>query len=277
MLQAEATVQLSESRIGRVRAVLGLGLVLLCATASAQEQSRPEHWSAAERARIFATLPNWSGLWESKWLAAADNLTGYPTAEGGPLTEFLTRYVPLGAKPPYKPGLQSGQQTSDWSQKTCADIRFPAVLEWPRMFQLFVTPEETLFLYDDGDVRHIYTDGRKHPKQEDLWPTHRGNSIGHWEGSTLVIDTIEVKAGRILPFPGVADLSEQAHFTERVRRVDSNTMQDDLTIDDPVRLAHPWQVSTRWSRVQDQDRLLPFDCDNDRNVVVNGKITVAPP
>ena len=57
--------------------------------------------------------------------------------------------------------------------------------------KLEVTPEETLFLYENGDVRHIYSD-REHPKKDDLWPTKRGNSIGRWKGATLFIDTIEV-------------------------------------------------------------------------------------
>ncbi|MGB6452049.1 MAG: hypothetical protein WBE92_14965 [Steroidobacteraceae bacterium] len=144
------------------------------------------------------------------------------------------------------------------------------------MFQVFVTPEETLFLYDDGEARHIYTDGRKHPKKEDLWPTDTGNSVGRWEGATLVVDTIDVKSGPIAPLQGVADLSDRAHFTERVRLIAPNRMEDDLTIDDPVRFAHPWRVSTVWTRVLDQDRLLPYDCDNDRNPVVNGQITIAP-
>jgi hypothetical protein len=249
---------------------LGAGLALFCATGSAQEQ-----WSSAERAQIFAALPNWSGLWESKVSAASDNLTGYPAAKR---TDSIVTFIPLLGKPPYKPGWERkhpprGKATAPGldSTKLCRDLPFPILLELPFMFQVFVTPEETLFLYEDGDVRHVYTDGRKHPSKEDLWPTSRGNSIGHWEGATLVIDTIEVKPG------GSPDLSNQAHFTERVRRVDRNTMEDDLTIDDPVRFAHPWHVSTQWSRVLDQDRMLPFDCENDRNPIVNDKITIAPP
>ncbi len=257
---------------GRVSVVAGLaaGLALLCATASAQD-----HWSSAERNQIFATLPNWSGLWESKLSAASDNLTGYPYAKH---SESLTQYIPLAGKPPYKPGWEREHRTQGNATppglavaKLCRDVPFPILLELPFMFQVSVTPEETLFLYEDGDVRHVYTDGRKHPSEEDLWPTSTGNSIGHWEGATLVIDTIEVKPA------GFPDLSEQAHFTERVRLVDRNTLEDDLTIDDRERLAHPWHVSTRWSRVLDQDRMLPFDCTNDRNPVVNDKITIAAP
>jgi hypothetical protein len=135
-----------------------------------------------------------------------------------------------------------------------------------------------VFLYEDGNVRHIYTDGRKHPTKDDLWPTERGDSNGHWEGTTLVIDTIAVTPGPILPFSFFpsADLSEQAHFTERVRLVEPNTLQDDLTIDDPLHFVHPWQLSIQWKRI-DLDRMLPMDCENDRNPVVNGKMTIAPP
>jgi hypothetical protein len=132
-----------------------------------------------------------------------------------------------------------------------------------------------LFLYENGDFRDIYSD-REHPKKDDLWPTKRGNSIGRWKGATLLIDTIDVNSGPIFG-PGTADLSEQAHFTERVRMLDPNTLQDDLTIEDPVHFAHPWHVLTRWSRVLDQDRMLPYDCENDRNPVVNGKFSIATP
>ncbi len=256
----------------RVRVVAGIaaGLALLCATASAQD-----HWSSAERNQIFATLPNWSGLWESQVSAASDNLTGYPAAKR---STSLVTLMPLLGKPPYRPEWERKRETERKAtppgletSKLCRDLKFPLLLELPFMFQVLVTPEETLFLYENGDVRHIYTDGRQHPSEEDLWPTSRGNSIGHWEGGTLVIDTIEVKPA------GSPDLSDQAHFTERVRLVARNTLEDDLTIDDPVRLAHPWHVSTRWARVLDQDRMLPYDCENDRNPIVNDKVTIAPP
>ncbi len=266
---------------------LGVGLVLLCATASAQQ-----HWTSAERDRVFAKLPNWTGLWESQISALSDNLTGYPPAAARAKksrAELIAEYEPLAGPPPYKPEWERAEKARSKSTaagaadassaigKLCRDVPFPALLERPFMFQVFVTPEETLFLYENGDVRHIYTDGREHPKKEDLWPTKRGNSIGHWEGATLVIDTIEIQPGHILSSPQSANLTAEAHFTERVRMVDPNTLEDDLTIDDPERLAHPWHVATRWSRVLDQDRMLPYDCEDDRNPVVNGKLTIAAP
>ncbi|MGH8229708.1 MAG: hypothetical protein ACREU3_17700 [Steroidobacteraceae bacterium] len=50
-----------------------------------------------------------------------------------------------------------------------------------------------------------------------------------------------------------------------------------MTIDDPLRFVHPGHLSIRGYRVRDQDRLLPWDCANNRNPLVNGKVTFAPP
>jgi len=145
------------------------------------------------------------------------------------------------------------------------------------VFQVVVTPEETLFVMDHGEVRHIYTDGRKHPAEEDLWPTPLGDSVGHWDGETLVIDTVARTPGPITMFSPAAELGEQAHFTERVRRIDKSTMEDELTIEDPQRFLHPWTVTFRYTRAADLNRFIPYDCEADRNPVENGKLTIRPP
>jgi hypothetical protein len=106
-----------------------------------------------------------------------------------------------------------------------------------------------------------------------------GDSIGHWEGGTLVIETIERTAGPFVPIPHFVspDLSEQARFIERIRMVDPNTLQDAVTIQDSTRLARPWTVTLRYRRVANMDRLIATNCtENDRNTVVNGKVTIAP-
>jgi hypothetical protein len=160
--------------------------------------------------------------------------------------------------------------------KNCT-IGFPIVLEAPHVFQIVVTPEETLFVFASGGVRHIYTDGRSHPGSDDIWPTRMGDSVGHWEGDTLVIDTVARTPGPIWPSAVTADLSEQAHFTERVRMVDHNALEDQLTIEDPLRFERPWQLLLRFSRVTDLNRMIPWDCEDDRNPVVDGKLSIAPP
>ncbi|HEY6454519.1 MAG TPA: hypothetical protein VIY90_04480 [Steroidobacteraceae bacterium] len=152
---------------------------------------------------------------------------------------------------------------------------FPTIMDVFEMFQVVVTPEETLFVFDNGEARHIYTDGRGHPGKDDLWPTAMGDSVGHWEGETLVIDTVARTEGSLRMGPN--SLSARAHFTERVRRLNKNNLENQLTIEDPVALIHPWKMTFHYTRAADLDRMLPWDCANDRNPVVNGKLTVAPP
>jgi hypothetical protein len=246
-----------------------------------------------QRERALAKLPNWTGIWETE--SAARLLTSHaqqfepPKLWGKPpynaewakkMASAHPQGAPPGGAPPggAPPG---GVFDLPPTAKMCAAVGFPAIMESPvpdYLFEILVTPEETVLLATDGSARHIYTDGRAHPQADDLWPTTLGDSIGRWEGKTLVIDTIARTAGPVGPVPGVADLSEQARFTERLRLIDADTMQDDLTIDDPARFAHPWQLSIRYQRVKDLSRLIGVNCtENDRNPVVNGKIIISPP
>lgn len=282
---------------------LALGIGPVCA------QHNP-----AQRARAFAALPDWTGYWQTDFAAMLGSLTAAsysgklspptptsaaPPGSKGPGDNGYSKLgklpLPLLGIPPYNSEWQRKSQV-EW--KTAASgatapslsvckAGFPAVMDSPGpelMFQVLVTPEETLFLFGDGETRHIYTDGRPHPRKEDLWPTVWGDSIGHWEGDALVIDTIARTAGPVSvgpvgePARRVANLSEQAHFTERVKRIDANTMLDEMTIDDPQRFVHPWKLSIRYPRATDIDRMILFDCnEHDRNPIVNGKLTIAPP
>jgi hypothetical protein len=160
--------------------------------------------------------------------------------------------------------------------KICA-FAFPMVLQSPQTFQVVITPEETLLVFENQAARHIYTDGRKHTAPQDLWPTRFGESIGIWEGQTLVIDTIARRAGPlgIAPFD---ELSGEARFTERMRLVSPGHLEDVLTVTDPVAFTKPWQVRLTYSKVAGIDRMVNYDCDeNDRNPIVNGELGVAGP
>jgi hypothetical protein len=143
---------------------------------------------------------------------------------------------------------------------------------------MFVTPEQTLMLFSNGQARHLYTD-RPHPRAEDLWPTDLGNSVGHWDKGTLVVDTVQHRGGPFIRIPFIIspDLSENAHFTERISQTDADTLQDVMTIEDPARLIHPWTVTLKFKRVKDLDRLIPYNCnESNRFKVVNGHLAIAP-
>jgi hypothetical protein len=242
--------------------------------------------NSPRRVHAFARLPDWTGLWET---AISKDLT---TASGASRTAGGVTLQLVG-HPPYNPEWEQKYQAAlnnpaakaalTNTLKGCGEgapafVRsFPNIMEAPMVFQVVVTPEETLFVMDHGEVRHIYTDHRPHPDKDDLWPTPLGDSVGHWVGQVLVIDTVARSPGPISMFAPAAELGEQAHFTERVRQIDQDTLEDQLTIEDPARLVRPWTVTLRYTRVPDLTRFIPYDCEADRNPVENGKFTITPP
>jgi hypothetical protein len=142
--------------------------------------------------------------------------------------------------------------------------------------QFLITPEEVLIINAYRDVRHVYTDGRKHPSEEDRWPTTWGDSVGRWEGDTLVIDTLSVRKPDRYFFSN-PPLSEQAHYVERLRMTGKDRIESTITIEDPVTLSKPWVVNLVYERAKGLDRLIHDDYDNDRSAVENGVFTIEPP
>jgi ATP-dependent DNA helicase DinG len=104
--------------------------------------------------------------------------------------------------------------------------------------QFHITPEETLILNMYREVRHIYTDGRPLAPEADRWVTTWGESIGHWEGDTLVIETVGVRYPPDF-FQLAPPLSEKARYMERIRRTGPDTMEAEVTIEDPETLIEP--------------------------------------
>ena len=234
------------------------------------------------RDKTLAALPDWSGVWQSPATFSVMNPSG--RVAGGDDMAVFQRLVPLLHRPPLQPkpaqiydsimndpkALAAGAAGA----KICR-MGFPLIMDWFNSVQIAVTAELTYFIFIDGEVRYIYTDGRNHPSGDDLLPSDLGDSVGHWEGDTLVIDTIGRTAGSLKVTPVMLD--ESAHFVERVRRLDENTLVDEMTIDDPAQFTQPWKLSFKYNKLPGKVQNVPFNCDeNDRNPVVNGVVTIVP-
>ena len=81
--------------------------------------------------------------------------------------------------------------------------------------------------------REIYTDGRQHPKGDALPLTFMGNSVGHWEGDTLVVDVVGFHEGTWLDYFGHPH-TDQLHVVEKYTRPNKETLHYEALIDDPV-------------------------------------------
>ena len=147
---------------------------------------------------------------------------------------------------------------------------FPRLMNIPDVYEFIVRPEQTWILGENGPaILRIYTDGRGHPAPADLWPTFTGDSVGHWEGDTLVFDTVAMKGedGTILDRTGLT-LSQQAHIVTRIRKLDPETLEARLTIEDPLALKAPWQVTKRYRKQPEGSRAYDYACaENNRNPI----------
>ena len=125
--------------------------------------------------------------------------------------------------------------------------------------QILETPKEVIELFEyDHTVRHIFTDGRDHPA--DVTPSYNGHSIGHWEGNTLVVDTVGLNGRIWLDRVGHPD-SDQMHIIERIHRADDKTLQVDFQFDDPKSYVKPWTAHMGFRLHPDWD-ILEHVCED---------------
>jgi hypothetical protein len=123
----------------------------------------------------------------------------------------------------------------------CLPPSVPRVYMEPNPIEFIQLPGRVFEVFEIGNAwRIIFTDGRPHPA--DTYSKWWGNAIGHYEGDTLVVDTVGFVDGRIWLDRVGHPVSDQMHLIERIRRVDKNTMTDDFTIDDPKAYKTSWTI-----------------------------------
>jgi hypothetical protein len=136
--------------------------------------------------------------------------------------------------------------------------------------EFFEVPElKRFFITNTGgphSFRVIYMDGRQHPT--DLEPSYFGHSIGHWEGDTLVLDTVGFNERFWMDRPGTPH-TEQLHLIERFTRTDYLTMKYEFTVDDPGAYTKPWSGGFMLAMNPGQESF-EFVCqDNNRTPEIN--------
>jgi len=133
----------------------------------------------------------------------------------------------------------------------------------PYPFQLVSTPGQLVQLDElNNNFRVIPTDGRAHDPDPD--PTFHGDEVGHWEGDTLVVDTISIDDRTWNDFIGWFH-SDQEHVIERFSRPDSNHLYVQVTIEDPKVLTKPWTSAPRvWTL--GHEKLMEYYCTNNQDV-----------
>jgi hypothetical protein len=218
--------------------------------------------------------PDWSGVWSLKGGYVFDVSTAKDPGDKifgvSPLASEVIPYNDEYQKK-YAAILKGrAELIYDDPVANCQPFGFPRIVgATPNAFEVIVTPKVVFMIWQIfQQIRRIYI-GAEHIPEDESYPTYFGDSIGHWEGDTLVIDTIGAKEGTY-DRTG-APHSDQVHAVERWHKIGDKTLEVQITIEDPVMLTRPWVVTRQYGKTGDAGaRVGEFFCDLNRTPIVIG-------
>jgi hypothetical protein len=216
--------------------------------------------------------PDFSGIWQTTSAADFDLQphAGRKDAPPGP-------GVVEGNVIPYLPAALA-QKDKNFANRAKADPRLkcwtlgtPRGIYYPEPFQVFQRDRDLTLVFQFGhSVRTIHTNGTLHPEETDqeFW---LGDSRGHWEGDTLVVDVRDFTEETWLDRAGNFH-STALHVVERWKLLDANTLEYSATLEDPNVYSRPWTINVILHRhreknfqlvehycyTQDYDEFYPF-------------------
>jgi len=152
--------------------------------------------------------------------------------QGGPPPEAR----PERAEPlPWAEAIQRERRTSNIRDMPAARC-LPFSITDRRHGKFVHTPSLLVILDSEEPPRQIFLDGREHPRE--LNPTWQGDSVGHWEGDTLMVDSVGFN-GLAWTFDALPS-TEMLHVVERYHRTDLGHLEIEIQIEDPPVFRKPW-------------------------------------
>ena len=231
-------------------------------------------WATAAPAQDMPPV-DWSGAWRASSFGFFETLPGAPNGDPPPPTNDPRRH------PPYTPEFEAIFQAN---QKRVAEglypdpvtvcgtpVGWPRVLATPDGYEFIVRPEQTWILTENGpNIVRIYTDGRDHPPEDELWNTYTGHSVGRWEGGTLKFDTVALNGvGKVILSRAGVVMSDKLTVKTTVHEDPATRLLVfDLVLEDPVALTRPWPVRVTFERFPPGTNMWDYACaENNRNPV----------
>jgi len=243
-------------------ASLAIGTVLSCITVlspfAAAGAAHAETGSVVPRAA--SGKPDFSGLWQS--LSTADwDLEPHNARKDAP----AGLGVVVGGEIPYQPWAAE-KRKENFEKREILDPRnkcylpgIPRATYSPYPFQIFQADTHLTLLYEYAHTaRTVYTNDTKHPSGHiDWW---LGDSRGHWEGDTLVVDVVDFNDQTWLDHSGNFH-SDALHVVEHYSFIDSDHIRYEATIEDPKVFTRPWTVDlVLYRHVEKNFQLLEYEC-----------------
>jgi hypothetical protein len=245
-------------KLGTLASSVAIG-TLLIGLLSAMTVAGAESYGAARPKGQYAaldTLPDWGGVWFMK-RPPPGTVAERPALK----SQYLKDYQE------WQRIVRENNGVAPRRGSNCRPPGMPGMMataQYPLEFLL--TPGRVTILHEAWmQWRNIWTDGRPHP--EDLEAGFFGHSTGHWDGDTLVVETIGIKdtvdLGMGMRQSGKARIVEQIHLAPG----DADALVIDTVVTDPEALAQPWHRRIEFSRERDGE-LYEFVCaENDLNPV----------
>lgn len=125
------------------------------------------------------------------------------------------------------------------------------------------------YLFEQSTWFHVIAMNREHPKN--LEPTWFGDSIGKWDGDTLVVDTTGINDKTRLDTIGHPH-SDQMHIIERISFIDRDHLNYEVTVDDPKTFTKPWKNTRTYWRMKPGQELIEYSCEENNRDLTQGHI-----
>ena len=231
-----------------LRAMVAVALAVPALTSA---QDAPPVINPAPTAKDWAAigkLPDWSGVWIPDTPDPRE-MARRTQANPAPWTEKAAVRIAKQAA-----DRKAGRPDNIFAN--CLPEGMPTWMMISNNAMEFAFAPGRIFMLGESDgnrLRRIYTDGRRHPANPD--PTFHGDSIGHWDGDALVVDTIGIlpqvwlATGEASGVPNDGDM----HVVERIRLTGPDVLTDTLTITAPHVLTKPWTTTRLFNRSRRRD------------------------
>jgi hypothetical protein len=209
--------------------------------------------------RTTDAKPDFRGTWQVRNTAAydlQDHIGSFGIAAG--------RGVVVGGEIPYLPAAAEKKKENFKNRAKldplgkCYMAGIPRLMYLPFPFQIFQGPGWVAILSEYiHTYRFIRTDGSPHIDGLDFW---MGDPRGKWEGNTLVIDSISFNDQTWFDMAGNFH-SDKLHTIERITRTDADTLNYEVTIEDPKTFSKPWKIAMPLYRNKEKDaQILEYEC-----------------
>jgi hypothetical protein len=235
-------------------------LVCVAIPAISHAQARPAAQTARSSSipRLADGKPNLQGIWQVRSRAAYD-LRDHHSHYGMPAGTSVIE----GDDIPYLPAAAVKRAENFRNRKQldplekCYMPGVPRIMYMEHPFQIFQTPTHLAMTFEWSSVfRLVYTDGSSHADGIDFW---MGDSRGRWEGDTLVVDVRNHNDKTWFDMAG--DFHSAAlHLIERYTLIDANTIDYEVTVEDPQVFARPWKMRMPLYRQTGMKRVLEYQC-----------------